>query len=201
MLKRWMTAVGFAAVMANGWALAERAPDQLIKDVTTEVMAEVKADKDIQAGDLRKVNSLVDKKILPYLDFQRMTASAAGPAWRKATPDQKTHLQDEFKTLLVRTYAGALAQVKDQTLELKPLRAAPTDKEVVVRSMIKGGSSDPIALDYRMAKSDTDWKIYDVNVSGIWLVDNYRTQFKQEISAGGIDGLIKKLADKNAAAK
>lgn len=200
-VKTWMATLGVSLALTAGLAQAATAPDKLIQDVTTEVLNEVRGDKAIQAGDLKKVNALVDQKILPYLDFPRMTASATGPAWRKATPEQKTRLQDEFKTLLVRTYAGALAQVKDQTLELKPLRAAPTDKEVVVRSVIKGGSSEPIALDYKMAQASESWKIYDVNVSGLWLVDNYRTQFKQEISAGGLDGLIKKLAEKNAAAK
>ena len=201
MFKRWIAAISLISAAVAVPVHAEMAPDALIKQVTTEVMDQVKGDKAIQNGDLTKVTALVDQKVLPYLNFPRMTASAAGPAWRQATPEQKSRLQDEFKTLLVRTYAGALAQVKDQSLELRPLRAAPTDAEVVVKSLIKGGSAEPIALDYRMEKAGDSWKIYDVNVAGVWLVENYRSSFKQEISAGGIDGLIKKLADKNKAAK
>lgn len=200
MFKKMLAAASMAAALVAAPAWAEMAPDALIKQVTSEVMEQVKGDKAIQGGDLKKVTALVDQKILPHLNFQRMTASAAGPAWRQASPEQQQRLQDEFKTLLVRTYAGALAQVRDQTLELKPMRAAPTDAEVVVRSVIKGGGAEPIALDYRMEKNGDAWKIYDVNVSGVWLVENYKSTFKQEISAGGIDGLIKKLADKNKAA-
>lgn len=191
--------VGLTLVLGLAQAQAT-APDVLIKDVTTEVMNEVKADKSIQTGDLSRVSTLVDQKILPYVNFQRMTASAAGPAWRQATPEQKQQLQQEFKILLVRTYSGALAQVKDHTLEMRPLRASASDTEVIVRSVIKGGGAEPISLDYRMEKTPETWRIYDVNVSGIWLVENYRSTFKQEISAGGIDGLIKKLVEKNKAA-
>jgi phospholipid transport system substrate-binding protein len=184
---------------APAWAQADKAPDTLIKEVSTGVMDAVKADKSIQAGDVQKVIGLVETRVLPHVNFQRMTASAVGRSWRQATPEQKTKLQDEFKTLLVRTYAGALAQVKEQTIEMKPLRASTTDTEVVVRSEVRG-KGEPIQLDYRMEKADSGWKIYDVNVLGIWLVDNYRSSFAQEISAGGIDGLIAKLVERNKAA-
>jgi phospholipid transport system substrate-binding protein len=191
----------FLALMLSGiaWAQADKAPDTLIKEVSIGVLDAVKTDKSIQAGDVQKVVSLVETRVLPHVNFQRMTASAVGRSWRQATPEQKTKLQDEFKTLLVRTYAGALAQVKDQTIEMKPLRASPTDTEVVVRSEVRG-KGEPIQLDYRMEKLESGWKIYDVNVLGIWLVDNYRSSFAQEISAGGLDGLIAKLVERNKAA-
>ncbi len=175
------------------------APDQLIRGLSIEVLETVKSDKDIQAGNVGKIVSLVDAKVMPHVNFQRMTASAVGRFWRQATPDQQTKLQAEFKTLLVRTYAGALTQVKDQQIGLKPLRAQPTDTEVVVRTEIRG-KGDPIQLDYRLEKAGAVWKIYDVNVLGIWLADQYRNSFAQEIGANGIDGLIKSLADKNAKA-
>ena len=176
-----------------------KAPDALIKEVSANVLDAVKADKSIQAGDVQKVIALVETKVMPHVNFQRMTASAVGRAWRQATPEQKTRLQDEFKILLVRTYSGALAQVKDQTVELKPFRAAPTDNEVVVRTEVRG-KGEPVQLDYRLEKAEGGWKIYDVNVLGIWLVDNYRSSFAQEVSSGGIDGLISKLAERNKAA-
>ena len=190
-----LSALSFGA-LAQAPAQADLAPDALIKEVSTNVLEAVKADKSIQAGDIQKVITLVESRVMPYVNFQRMTASAVGRAWRQATPEQRTRLQDEFKTLLVRTYSGALAQVKDQTVELKPMRAAASDTEVVVRTEVRG-KGEPIQLDYRLEKTGSSWKIYDVNVLGIWLVDNYRNSFAQEINAGGIDGLINKLAERN----
>lgn len=175
------------------------APDQLIRQLSLETIEAVKSDKDIQAGNVSKIIALVDAKVMPHIDFRRMTASAVGRFWRQATPDQQTRLQAEFKTLLVRTYSGALTQVKDQTIAMRPLRAQPADNEVVVRTEIRG-KGDPIQLDYRLEKTGDVWKIYDVNVLGIWLADQYRNSFAQEIGANGIDGLIKSLADKNAKA-
>ena len=180
-------------------ARAETAPDALIKQVSTDVLEAVKADKSIQAGDVQKVVALVDVKVMPHINFQRMTASAVGRYWRQATPDQQKRLQEEFKTLLVRTYSGALAQVKDQTVALKPMRSTPQDTEVVVRTEVRG-KGDPVQLDYRLEKSGDTWKIYDVNVLGVWLVENYRNSFAQEISASGIDGLIAKLVERNKSA-
>ena len=181
-------------------AQAAKAPDALIKEVSSDVLDAVKADKTIQAGDVRRVTALVDQKVLPYVDFQRMTASAVGRYWRQATPEQQKRVQDEFKLLLVRTYSGALSQVSaEQSVELKPMRSQPSDNEVVVRTEIRG-KGDPIQLDYRLAKAGTSWKIYDVNVLGVWLVENYRNSFAQEIGANGIDGLIAKLAERNKAA-
>jgi phospholipid transport system substrate-binding protein len=188
--------------LAGWWAMparaADEAPDALIKRVATEVLDAVKADAAIQAGDMAKVMALVDSKIMPTVNFGRMTASAVGRFWRQATPEQQKQLQDEFKTLLVRTYSGALGQVKDQTLSFRPLRAAPTDTEVVVRSDVRG-RGEPIQLDYRLEKTDTGWKIYDLNVMGVWLVETYRTQFAAEINAKGIDGLIATLSKRNKA--
>jgi phospholipid transport system substrate-binding protein len=181
-------------------AQTAKAPDALIKEVSSDVLDSVKADKTIQSGDVKKVIALVDQKVMPYVDFQRMTASAVGRYWRQATPEQQKRLQDEFKLLLVRTYSGALSQVsQEQTIELKPMRAAASDSEVVVRTEIRG-KGDPIQLDYRLTKAGASWKIYDVNVLGVWLVENYRNSFAQEIGANGIDGLIGKLAERNKAA-
>ena len=187
------------ALAFTGAARAATAPDDLIRQVSVEVIDTVKADKAIQAGDVSRIITLVDTKVMPHVNFQRMTASAVGRNWRAATPEQQKRLQEEFKILLVRSYAGALTQVKDQTVQIKPLRANPGDTEVVVRTEVKG-TGEPVQLDYRMEKSGDTWKIYDVNVLGVWLVEQYRTAFSQEISAGGIDGLIAKLAERNKAA-
>ena len=176
------------------------APDLLIRQLSLDVLETVKSDKAIQGGDVRKINTLVNEKIMPHVDFQRITATAVGRFWRQATPDQQQKLMDEFKILLVRTYSGALSQIKDQTIAMKPLRAAAEDTEVVVRTEIRGRGADPIQLDYRLEKVGAIWKIYDVNVLGIWLADQYKNSFAQEIGANGIDGLIKALAAKNAAA-
>jgi phospholipid transport system substrate-binding protein len=191
-----LCALAFAATAP---ARADTAPDELIRQVSTEVIDIVKSDKAIQAGDVSRIVTLVDTKVMPHVNFQRMTASAVGRNWRSATPEQQKRLQEEFKTLLVRSYAGALTQVKDQTVQLKPMRANPGDTEVVVRTEVKG-KGEPIQLDYRLEKSGDTWKIYDVNVVGVWLVEQYRTSFSQEINAGGIDGLIAKLAERNKGA-
>jgi phospholipid transport system substrate-binding protein len=175
-------------------------PDALVKRVSTDVLDAVKADPSIQAGDVNSIVALVDAKILPYFDFERMTASAAGPAWRSATPTQQKNLQDAFKTLLIRVYSGALAQARGRAIALKPLRAAPTDREVIVHTEVTG-KGDPVELDFRLETMDAGWRIYDMNVGGVWLVENYRSTFTQEISAVGIDGLIAKLNEKNKAAR
>lgn len=195
----WVASLLLAAA-AVAQAADIKAPEVLIKEVSSDVLDAVKADKSIQAGDVQKVVALVDAKVMPHVNFQRMTASAVGRFWRQATPEQKTRLQDEFKVLLVRTYSGALAEVKDQTVSIKPMRSAPTDTEVVVRTEVRG-KGDPIQLDYRLEKADAGWRIYDVNVLGVWLVDNYRSSFAQEIGARGIDGLIAKLVERNKSAR
>ena len=198
-----LTALAALGVPLSALA-ADEAPDALIKRLSADVLGTVKADKAIQGGDLGKLIALVDKTVMPNVNFRRMTAAAVGPAWRQATPAQQQRLQDEFKVLLVRTYAGALAQVNEQTIQVKPLRAAPEDKDVLVRTEIVG-RGDPIQLDYRLEKTPGDgagWKIYNLNVLGVWLVETYRGQFAQEINAKGADGkgidaLIDALAARN----
>ncbi len=179
---------------------ADEAPDALVKRLSSDVLDSIKADKSIQSGDVSKIVALVDSKIMPNVNFQRMTSSAVGPGWRQATPDQQKRLQEEFKTLLVRTYSGALAQVSnDQEITVKPMRSAAGDTDVVVRSEVRGKGA-PIQLDYRLEKTPgqgAGWKIYNLNVLGVWLVETYRSQFAQEINAKGIDGLIAALAARN----
>ena len=193
-----------AACMAGAapWAFAaDEAPDAMIQRLSDDVLATIRNDKTLQSGDVNRVMAVVDSKVMPNVNFTRMTASATGPMWRKATPDQRQRLQTEFKSLLVRTYAGALKQVSDQTVEVKPMRSAPGDKEVVVRTLVKG-KGDPVQLDYRMEQTPgqgSGWKIYDLNVLGVWLVDNYRPQFAQQLNAGGVDALIKSLSERNQA--
>jgi len=194
---RWVLVMAMlAGISVPSLAADAIPPDALIRQISVDVMEAVKSDKAIQGGDVQKIIAIVDSKVMPHVNFQRMTATAAGHFWRQATPQQQARLQDEFKTLLVRTYAGALTEVKDQTIGVKRLRASPEDVEVVVRTEVRG-RGDPIQLDYRMEKSADGWRIYDVNVLGIWLADQYRNSFAQEIGANGIDGLIKALADRN----
>lgn len=200
-LGRMAAAVLAAGLMAGAWPLAQaadEAPDAMIKRLSDEVLATIKADKDVKNGNLDRIMQVVDAKIMPVVNFQRMTASAVGPAWREATPEQRKRLQDEFKVLLVRTYSGALSQVSDETISMKPTRGAPADNDVVVRTEIRG-RGDPIQLDYRLEKTASGWKIYNLNVVGVWLVETYRSQFAQEVNAKGIDGLIASLSDRNKA--
>ena len=191
-----LVSVVFGATALGVVHAADEAPDAMVKRISTEVLDAVKADAAIQAGDVGRITALVDSKIMPNVNFSRMTASAVGRFWRQATPEQQKRLQDEFKTLLVRTYSGALGEVKDQTLSFKPLRAKPEDTEVVVRSEVRG-RGEPIQLDYRLEKTAGGWKIYDLNVLGVWLVETYRSQFAQEINTKGLDGLIASLAQRN----
>lgn len=199
--RRHLLAMASAAFLFNvGPALAaEEAPDAFIKRITTETLDIIKADKSLRNGDVAKIIQLVDVKLMPHVNFRRMTALATGPAWRKATPDQQKRLQEEFKILLVRTYAGALSQVSDQVVVVKPLRAGQEDKNLVVNTDVRG-KGDPIQLDYRLEKTPGEgagWMIFDLNVLGVWLIENYRTQFTKEINAGGIDALIASLAARN----
>ncbi|MCU0942426.1 MAG: ABC transporter substrate-binding protein [Hydrogenophaga sp.] len=194
--RAWLAGTALALAALALPAAAAEAPDALVKRVATEVMDAIKSDPAIQAGDVNRIIALVDGKIMPNVNFERMTASAVGRHWRQATPEQQKQLQAEFKTLLVRTYSGALGEVKDQTLTFKPTRMRPEDTEVVVRSEVRG-RGEPIQLDYRLEKSGDAWKIYDLNVLGVWLVETYRTQFSQEITAKGVDGLIASLSQRN----
>lgn len=182
------------------WA-ADEAPDAMIKRLSDELLAMIRSDPALKAGDVNRIMTVVDSKVMPNVNFRRMTAATVGPAWRQASPEQQKRLQEEFKTLLVRTYSGALAQVNDETITVKPLRAAPDDREVIVRSEIRG-RGDPIQLEYRLEKTPGEgsgWKIYNLNVLGVWLVETYRSQFAQEINSRGLDGLITALAERNRA--
>lgn len=178
-------------------AAAQEAPDALVKRISSDVINTAKTDKAIQAGDQQRVINLVETKILPYVDSDRMTSLAAGRYWRDATPEQKKQLSAQFRTLLVFTYSGALSQIKNETVDFKPLRAAPTDTDVEVRSQVNMTRGEPVLLNYRVAKGADGWKIYDINVMGAWLVETYKGSFATEIGKNGIDGLIKMLADKN----
>jgi phospholipid transport system substrate-binding protein len=178
---------------------ADEAPDAFVKRISNETLDAVRSDKSIKGGDINKIMQLVDSKLMQHVNFRRMTALATGPGWRKATPAQQERLQEEFKLLLIRTYSGALSQINDQSIEIKPLRGATDDKNLVVQTEIRG-KGEPIQLDYRLEKTPGEgagWKIFDLNVLGIWLVENYRSQFSKEINAGGVDGLIKSLSDRN----
>ncbi|WP_353427597.1 ABC transporter substrate-binding protein [Polynucleobacter sp. MWH-UH19D] len=175
---------------------AATTPDALIKMVVTDVMASVKADPEIQKGSIPKIVDLVEKKIVPYTDMRRTTEMAMGPNWKKASSEQQAQLTTEFKNLLIRTYSGALSQLRDQTVQFKTLRAAPDDKEVVVKTVVLG-RGDPVPLDYRLEKTDKGWKVYDMNIMGVWLVEAYRNQFANQISQNGIEGLVKFLQDRN----
>ena len=196
MLKRFLIAL---MIVVGAVARADEAPDAFVKKISNDVLDTVKADKSLQSGDIGKIIALVDTKVMPYVNFEVVTRSAVGPQWRSATPEQRSKLQAEFKTLLVRVYSGALTQIKDQTTEITKTQPVPNSNQVVVQSEVKG-KGEPIKLDYRLDKDGEAWKIIDVNVGGIWLVTSYRSQFAQEITAGGIDGLISKLAERNKAA-
>lgn len=195
----WCLAFCLLAGVQTLHAAPDDSADLFIKRVTADLLVTIKSDKTILAGDINKISALVDQRVMPNVNFQRMTASAVGPGWRQATPEQQKRLQDEFKVLLVRTYAGAVNQVSDQTIVVKPLRESADEKEVIVRTEVRG-KGDPIQLDYRVEKAPdapAGWRIYNLNVMGVWLVDNYRTQFAQEINAKGVDGLIASLSERN----
>ncbi|MBB5203317.1 phospholipid transport system substrate-binding protein [Inhella inkyongensis] len=202
-LNAWIVALGLSAAACLPALGADASTaDGLVKELSQETIEAVKADKAIQAGDMGRIQALVETKVMPHVNFKRLTASSVGRYWRQATPEQQDKLQKEFRTLLIRTYAGALSQVKDHQLAFKPLKAAPEETEVVVKTQVRG-KGDPIQLEYRLEKGDKGWMIYDMNVLGIWLGDQYRSSFAQEISAKGIDGLIQSLVERNtkAAAK
>jgi len=184
------------AFAAPAWA--QTTPDALVRSISVDVIETAKADKAVQAGDLTRIVELVDTKVMPSVNFEVATRSAVGPQWRGATPEQRTKVQAEFKLLLLRLYAGALKQIKDQTVEITKTLPVPGSTQVVVQSEVRG-KGEAIKLDYRLDKNGDAWKIIDVNVGGIWLVQNYRSQFAGEISKGGIDGLIKTLVERNKA--
>jgi phospholipid transport system substrate-binding protein len=201
-LRYWILAMMLmATLLVTKSPLAESidsTPDGLVKTLVSDVMNSIKLDKDIQAGNVNKVMVLVDAKIVPYTNFQKTTQLAMGKNWSRATPEQQKQITAEFKTLLMRTYAGALTQVKDQTVTYKPFRMDPTDTEVVVKTQVMN-KGDAIQIDYRLEKVGETWRLYDLNVLGAWLIEAYRGQFNNQISANGIDGLLKFLQDRNAA--
>lgn len=189
-------AIGLMSTSALAQSADASTPDGLIKFIVNDVMTSVKADKEIQAGNIPKIVNLVDQKIMPYADMQKTTQMAMGRNWNKATPEQQKIITTEFKALLVRTYSGAISQIRDQTVIYKPFRAAPDDTEVVVRTQVIN-KGDPIQLDYRLMKVNNGWKVYDINVLGAWLIEAYRNQFTNQISQNGVDGLIKFLQERN----
>ena len=186
------------ALAASG-ALAQEAPDALVKRLAEETLTAIRADKEIQAGNPAKVKALIEVKLVPNFDTTRMTALAMGRNWRAASPDQQKELTEQFKTLLIRTYSNALTNYRDNTMTYVPLRMNPGDTEVIVRTAVSRPGQAPIPLDYSMEKTPEGWKCYDVVVAGVSLVTNYRDEFNDIVKSSGVDGLIKTLADKNKA--
>lgn len=195
---KWLLAFLAAVTVSFGAQAADVAPDELIKSVSEEVLSIVRKDKDIQSGNTKKAIALVEAKVLPNFDFTRMTQLAVGREWKNASPTQQKTLTDEFRSLLVRTYSKALTEYKNQTIEYKPFSMKSGDTDVKVRTQINQAGGKPIPLDYSLSKQDSGWKVYDIEVSGISLVTNYRETFNSEIRSNGIDGLIKTLQTKNA---
>lgn len=195
-MKRILATLASLLVMSSAIA-QEVAPDALVKGVTDDVLAIVRADKDIQSGNTHKAVALAEAKVLPHFNFPHMTALAVGKEWRQTTPAQQKSLIDEFRTLLVRTYSKALTEYRSQTIDFKPLKMAASDTEAVVRSVVNQPGSKPVQIDYNLERTEQGWKVYDISVAGISLVTNYRSSFAQEVSAKGIDGLIQTLRAKN----
>lgn len=198
MLKKLVFITTLAAGLIAQSALAQDTPDALVRKNTTEILAALKADKDLAAGNQKKIEKLADEKILPLFNFVRMTQLAVGRNWRDANDTQKKSLIDEFRTLLVRTYSTSLTQFRNQTIDVKPMKMAAADTEVVVKTQVIQPGGQPIPIDYSMEKSGDSWKVYDVLIDGVSLVTNYRSSFNTEIQKSGIDGLIKSLAERNS---
>ena len=196
MLRKFIA--GLLFVVAHGFAFADTAPDAFVMQLSTEVIDAVKGDKAIQSGDVSRIRTLVDTKVVPHVNLQRMVVKSVGPQWRSASPEQQKRLTEEFKNYLINTYAGALTQVRDQTVKLRPVRAGSNANEVTIGTDVVS-KGEPIQLDYRLEKAGDAWKIYDFNVLGLWATDSFRNQFARELGAGGIDALIKQLAEKNKA--
>lgn len=198
-MKKWLVLLSVISGFFSAPAFAEDAPDALVKNVANDVLEIIRKDKDIQNGNTKKVVELVEVKVLPHFDFQRMTAQAVGKDWRQATPVQQKALVDEFRTLLVRTYSNALTAYKNQTIDYKPLKMAPTDTEVTVRTEVKQAGAKPFGINYELEKTSNGWKVYDVVIADVSMVTSYRDQFRQEIANTGLDGLVKSLQAKNKA--
>ncbi len=192
----FLSFAGAAFAQTNTGSVDTSSPDSMIKTVTNQVLDTIRADKSIRSGDINRITEVVNKEILPYTDFRRTTQLAMGRAWRQATPDQQNQMVEQFKMLLIRTYAGALSQFRDQQVQFKPFRAAPTDTDVVVRSAVIN-NGQPVELDYRLYKTPQGWRVYDLNVAGAWLIQAYQQQFAQKINESGVSGLIQFLTDRN----
>jgi phospholipid transport system substrate-binding protein len=197
MIYRWIPILFAASLALNAQAQTQEAPDVLVKRVAEDVLRTIRSDKDLQAGNQAKVKQLIESKLAPNFDFTRMTALAMGRNWRGATPEQQKALTDEFRTLLVRTYSGALSNYRDNTMDYAPLRMNPGDTDVIVRTSVRRPGQAPVQIDYSMAKTPDGWKAYDVIVAGVSLVTNYRDEFNDAVKSSGVDGLIKMLVDKN----
>jgi phospholipid transport system substrate-binding protein len=189
--------VGRPAIAADAVSRADMPPDALVQSVSTEVLERIKSDPALHSGDFNKLQKLIDEKVAPHVDFDKMTRLSVGHGWRSATPEQREALTREFRTLLVRTYSGAMSRVTDHQVKMRPFRGQPTDTDVIVRTQVAPSNGDPIELDYRLEKTDAGWKIYDVTILGVSLVENFRNSFASEVSQGGVDGLIKALTDRN----
>ena len=190
--------LAFGTLAFAGPSLAQEAPDVLVKRITQEVMQTARSDQDIKAGNRERIREIVDNVILPHVDFERTTAMTVGRHWRQATPQQQQQLVEEFRSLLMHTYAGAMSQIGDQKLEFLPLRADPDDTEVEVRFQVRQASrSEPVRVGYRLYKTADGWKVYDVNVLGLWLIETYKASFSTEINKGGIEGLLQTLSERN----
>lgn len=202
----WRAAVSVAALAAlAGWsgpaaAAAigpDTAPDALVQSLSAEVLDDIRTDKGLRNGDIDRLQKLIDEKVAPHVDFEKMTRLSVGRGWRSATPEQRDALMREFRLLLVRTYSGALTHVTDHQVKLKPFRSQPGDTDVMVRTNVAPSAGDPIQLDYRLEKTEAGWKIYDVNILGVSLVENFKSSFASEINQNGVDGLIKSLTERN----
>lgn len=199
MIKKFVSLVTFSVALGLGQlAVAQEAPDALVRKNVNDILAALKSDKDIAAGDLKKVEKLAEEKILPFFNFSRMTQLAVGRNWRDASDAQKKSLVEEFRTLLVRTYSTSISQFRNQTIEVKPAKVAPADNDVVIKTLIIQPGGQPIPIDYSLEKSADSWKAFDVLIDGVSLVTNYRSSFNAEIQKNGIDGLIKSLSERNA---
>jgi len=190
-------ALVFSLPCLSPLANAQSAPDQFILNISQGVLDEIKADRSLQSADINRLNNLVDKRVMPHVNFQRMTALSVGRNWRSASPEQQRILMAEFRRLLLLTYADAVRQVTDTQIQVRPMRSKPEDTEVIVRTQVLRPGKEAIQLDYRLEKADGSWKIFDLNILGLWLVEHYRNQFQQVVGASGIDGLIRALQDKN----